>query len=237
MRALLRCMTSRTEPGFSVTLPYIESLLHPTLPGIWGPRRQWNIPFTDYPGGFSLPFQLRKVAAHQVLIALGYRASFHMLPGLLRVLSQDFVIRAEPARGDSLARAHPHLRGNSRAVARYENSLPFGEQSAGGVSLADPRLVARAAAARAAAGAKTPAALSTWPTWPHTLSRAFTIAVLATLTLSRSGAPTVLLVFAGGLAPWGLNQGNPADDRASAAQAGPRPLKGLQGFHSLLKRR
>ena len=118
-------------------------------------------------------------------------------------------------------------------MARYENRLPFGEKSAGRVSLAVPRLVTRAASARAATGTKTPAALSTWSTF----SRAITIAVLTTLAWSRYGVSTVLLVFTGGLTPRGLNQGNAGDDRASASQDGLRPLKGLQGFHSLPKRR
>ena len=87
-------MISGTEPGFRVTLSSIESLPHSILPQLLGPRRQVGIPYTDYHGGFGLPLQLRKVAAHQVLIALGHRASFHMLPGLLRILSQNFVIWA-----------------------------------------------------------------------------------------------------------------------------------------------
>ena len=87
-------MLSGTEPGFRGTLSSIESLPNSIVPGLLGPRRQVGIPYTDYHGGFGLPLQLRKVAAHQIFIALGHRASFHMVPGLLRVLSQNFVIRA-----------------------------------------------------------------------------------------------------------------------------------------------
>ena len=58
MRALLKYMTSRTEPVFRVTLPSIESLPHSILPGVIGSSPAAGaIPITDYHGGFSYSYR------------------------------------------------------------------------------------------------------------------------------------------------------------------------------------
>ena len=168
-----------------------DSIL-PVLPG----SRRGVASHNGCHGGACSRLQFSEVAAHQFLVALWYRAAFHVLPRLLRVLPQDFVIWTEPPRGNPRAGAGSHLCGDIWPLTRYEYGLSFSGESPGAFSLAVPGLVARAGSSGAATGPNTGATCyaATGPNTGAALralasSRGPTIAATFSLPGSRWGSP------------------------------------------------